>query len=69
MDTLPGKDKLKERERGMKKKEIKKGCAVVSVTWLITLAFMAQFCITSAVLADMYSLFLLLLAVMQIIGR
>lgn len=50
-------------------KEIKKYCNIISLVWLFILAFMSQVCIANEAMGDMYSLFLALIAVMQVIGR
>jgi len=59
-------DKPSEKRR--RKKEIKNICFVVSLVWIISLAFMMQVIVENRAAADKCSVFLIITAVLHVAG-
>lgn len=51
------------------KKEIRETCSLLSCVWTLGLAFMSQAVIENTAIADIYSVLLLLVLCMQVLGN
>lgn len=51
------------------RKEVKEACLAISFVWLLGMAFMAQFVVENSAIADIFSIMLLAVAGLQVIGR
>ncbi len=60
-------DKPSKKKRCLR--EGKEACLVISFVWLLGMAFMAQFVIENGIIADIFSLMLLISAGLQTVGN
>lgn len=59
-------DKPSGKER--RRREIKEACLVISFVWLLSMAFMAQIVVENGIIADIFSIMLLVTAALQAVG-